>query len=126
MDLTIRSESFGTEDQSWLGSAHGTDATDPITLDGPAMLAAFPTGVIPSGVEVQAAATGRYGPRGTGAFTVAGTSGHVFTTVKVNADGGHVGAALLWHGEVIVSKLPASSGHDGASAAAIPHVRYVA
>src|SRR5688572_2258722 len=33
MDITVRSEAFGVEDRSWLGSAHGTEATRTITLD---------------------------------------------------------------------------------------------
>ncbi len=33
MDITLHTESFTAEDKSWLGSAHGTDSTETITLD---------------------------------------------------------------------------------------------
>ena len=54
MDITVRSEAFGVEDRSWLGSAHGTEATRTITLDVSAFTAGthYPDGYIPSGTVV--------------------------------------------------------------------------
>jgi hypothetical protein len=65
MDLTLRTESFQTENHSWLGSAHGTDATQSITLDTSAFTANthYPNGYFPSGLPLgKITATGRYGP----------------------------------------------------------------
>lgn len=66
MRLDIRTETFASpEDQSWLGSAHGTNEADSITLDGDMFLAAFPTGVVPSGVVLgRVTSNGLYGPYG--------------------------------------------------------------
>lgn len=81
MDLTARRESFGAEDLSWLGSAHGTEAQETITLDGSAFAAAFPDGVVPSGtVLAKIAATELYAP-------YAGTTDEV-QTITIDATGG--------------------------------------
>jgi hypothetical protein len=52
MDLSVRSTQYQVEDHSWLGSAHGTTATDTITLDLTAFTANthYPNGYIPSGI----------------------------------------------------------------------------
>lgn len=53
MKLGIRTESFSSpEDHRWLGSAHGTQECDSITLDGDTFLSTFTDGIIPSGVVV--------------------------------------------------------------------------
>lgn len=65
MSLKIKNETFGYEDQSWLGSAHGTQAGDPITLDLSAFTAAdhYPAGFLKSGIVLgRITATGLYGP----------------------------------------------------------------
>lgn len=70
MDLSIRTETFGSGDQTWLGSAHGTDAAKPATLDQSAFTEGthFPSGYIPSGTPLALiTGTGLYGP-----YTVAG------------------------------------------------------
>lgn len=67
MRLDIREEEFQGEDQSWLGSAHGTDRARPITLDTSAFTEAthFPDGYLRSGqVLGKITATGKYGPYG--------------------------------------------------------------
>lgn len=66
MKLGIRTETFDpVENHEWLGSAHGTDICDSITLDGDAFLTLFPTGVIPSGVVLgRVTASGKYVPYG--------------------------------------------------------------
>jgi hypothetical protein len=51
MNLSMDRETFSPpEDQTWLGSAHGTTTCKPITLDGDVCLAEFPSGTIPSGI----------------------------------------------------------------------------
>lgn len=65
MDLTLRTKVFGVDDQSWLGSAHGTDSTESITLDTSAFTAGvhYPDGYFKSGIPLGLiSATGLYGP----------------------------------------------------------------
>lgn len=86
---------YVVDDQSWLGSAHGTNECDTITLDGPACLDAFPDGVIPSGTVLgKITATGKYGP----ASTAGNVSANEVQTVTVTgATGGAV--TLSYEGE---------------------------
>jgi hypothetical protein len=65
MILSPTTEAFQQEDQSWLGSAHGTDATVSITLDTSAFTANthYPNGYFISGIPLgKIAASGLYGP----------------------------------------------------------------
>ncbi len=83
MDISVRSETFTVEDQSWLGSAHGTDATESITLDLALFVAAthYPNGYVPSGLCLgKVTATGLYGPYGASPSEV--------QTITVDATGG--------------------------------------
>lgn len=67
MDISVRTESFTVEDQSWLGSAHGTDSTETITLDLSLFTAGthYPNGYIPSGMCLgKRTSNGLYGPYG--------------------------------------------------------------
>jgi hypothetical protein len=67
MDLTLRTEAFASDDQSWLGSAHGADATQSITLDTSAFTSGthYPDGYFKSGIPLgKITATGKYGPYG--------------------------------------------------------------
>lgn len=132
MDLGFKTETFSpVEDHTWLGSAHGTDNCDSITLDGDAFLATFANGIVPSGVVLgRVTATGLYRPYADGA--VDGTEvarGHLFTTVDLGgttaATVGNVAAALLWHGEVVEANLPTGHGLDAAAKADLPQIRYV-
>lgn len=136
MNLTIVSQSFGaSEDQSWLGSAHGTNMADPITLKASSFSATWPGGVVPSGVVLgKITASGLYAPYASG--NVDGTQaplGHLFTTVDFtqgtvnlpSASWTDTAAALYYHGSVIVSKLPANHGHTAAVTTALPLIKYV-
>lgn len=65
MNLNPRTETFGQEDQTWLGSAHGTSMGRPVTLDISAFTEAthFPDGFVPSGTPVgKITASGLFGP----------------------------------------------------------------
>jgi hypothetical protein len=65
MDLSQRTETFGQDDQSWLGSAHGTEMARSITLDTSAFTSGthYPNGYFPSGLAVgKITASGKYGP----------------------------------------------------------------
>ncbi len=135
MSLKIKKTSFAAaENQTWLASAHGTQEMDSITLDGPACAAAFPSGVVPSGIPLtQVAATGRWAPsldNGTATDDVAG--GHLFTTIDLTAGGAQPAnsnspASLFWHGEVVLARIPTYAGRTDLAVAAnrAPHIRYV-
>lgn len=132
MRLGIRRETFGApEDHSWLGSQHGTDNCDPITLDGDAFLATFTDGIVPSGVVLgRVTATGLYAPYdGAAADGSEVAKGHLFTTKELGgttaATVGNVSAALYWHGEVVEANLPVGHGLDAAAKADLPQIRYV-
>lgn len=115
MDLTMRTEVFQNEDQSWLRSGHGTDATRSITLKVSAFTAGthYPNGYFPSGTAVglytSGPNTGLYGPYTAGATDgTENLAGFVFTATKSPAvNTTNVQAALLDRGAVLVSKLPA-------------------
>ncbi|MYT60149.1 head decoration protein [Streptomyces sp. SID7834] len=65
MNLAQTTEWFGTDDQSWLGSEHGTQATETIVLDTSTFTAAthYPDGFFKSGIPLgQITAGGKFGP----------------------------------------------------------------
>ena len=112
MNLNPRTETFGQEDQTWLGSAHGTSSGRPVTLDISAFTEAthYPDGYVPSGTPIaEISASGLYAPYddtdpdpadGTG--VLAG-----FTLTSVSVDGtDDVQAVLFEHGRVIEANLP--------------------
>jgi hypothetical protein len=126
MDLTVRTVSHQAEDRAWLGSAHGTDCTESITVATSEFTRArhFPNGFIPSGTPVALITSGdkagTYGPydpaKTNGQQTLAG---HLFSSVAVTEPGPNIGAALLWHGAVLIARLPANHGLDPAGMAAV-------
>jgi hypothetical protein len=86
MDLSLRTETFGNDDQSWLGSLHGVEATESVTLD----VSTFTAGVhydvlggwFKSGIPLgKITATGKYGP-------YAGRTNEVQTVTITGAPGG--------------------------------------
>jgi Bacteriophage lambda head decoration protein D len=112
MDLSMRTETFGQEDQSWLGSAHGTDMARSITLDVSTFTANthYPQGFLLSGLPLgKITATGKYGPyndaQTDGTQTLAG---FLLTGVRVNTLDNtiDVQGALYIHGVVVAAKLP--------------------
>lgn len=115
-------ETFGAENQSWLGSAHGTNECDTVTLDADKFVGTWADGIVPSGV-VLGIVTGTglavpytdAGTHGAGSETAAG---FLFTTADLGVVGGvgqDVGAALFWHGEVVVASLPTNHGLTAAA-----------
>jgi hypothetical protein len=110
--LQQRTRAWTQDDQSWLGSAYGTDETRSITLDVSAFTQAthYPNGYFPSGLAVSLLGNGLYGPAATGATDF----GFLYTAVEApvnNSQGDIAGdidvvAPLLDHGRVIVSRLP--------------------
>lgn len=105
MFLQQTSEAWGQDDQSWLGSAHATDAAQSVTLDTSAFTKAthYPKGYFPSGLAIKKLGNGMFGPAAAGDAAF----GFLFTAVKAPDDNAiDVVAAMLDHGRVIVSKLP--------------------
>lgn len=117
-NLSVETTNYTTENQSWLGSAHGTNDCDSVTLDADKFLATFTDGIVPSGVVIaKITATGLYAPYTDAATHGAGTdaaAGHLFTTTDLKGTTAGTAkdtvAPLMWHGEVIESKLPTGHG----------------
>ncbi len=107
--LSIRRETFvPAENQTWLGSAHGTSEAKSISVDGDAAIAAgFTDGLVPSGVAMFKLPSGRYSPVTAG--NEAAAEGELFTTTRVVA-GDVTSAPLYWHGRVILANVPAARG----------------
>lgn len=108
MDLTPRVETFGQEDQTWLDSAHGTDAAISGTVDLTKGFVAgthYPNGDLPSGTALgKVTATGKYGLYDDTATDGRQTLvGHLFTSVKARGD---VIGAVLVHGRINRARLP--------------------
>lgn len=120
MSLGIKTTTYGAaENQEWLGSAHGTQSMDSITLDGASLAALFPTGFVPSGIPLKRAGSGRYAA----AITAEVPDYFLFTSVDLTA-GGTVTASAnnspasgLWTGEIIAAKVPAYTGKTSVIAA---------
>lgn len=131
-NLAIVTEAFTAgENHTWLGSAHGTNTGDSITLDADSFLTTFPTGIVPSGVVLgKVTATGLYRQYvNANADGTEVAAGHLLTTTDLGgttaAQTDKVTAALMWHGEVIEAKLPTNHGLDAAAKADLPQIRYV-
>lgn len=123
-DLKREETVFANNDQhDWLGSSHGVDAADSITLDATALLTAFPSGEVPAGIELsRVTATGRYVPGWSG--TGRDKPGFLLHALKVVAGSNPIGA-LFWHGEVVAAKVPYGVGGSAPSAANHPLIRFV-
>lgn len=120
MILAQTTEQFGSDDQSWLGSAHGTDATETISLDTSTFTPAthYPDGYFKSGIPLgRLTAGGKYGP-----YDGAATDGRevlvgfLFAAVKApTVNTIDPAAALLTHGKVRESRLPVTVDAAGKS-----------
>lgn len=118
MELSLKTETFGGDDQSWLGSAHGTDATETIVLDTSTFTAGthYPDGYFKSGIPLGRITTGgKYGPYNGGASDGRETLvGFLYAAVKAPAVNTlDPAAAMLTHGKVRASRLPVSVDADG-------------
>lgn len=126
MDLAVRSYGpWSPENFSWLGSAHGTDSTQTITLVKSLFSAKsyytdnqlIPGGVALGQVTSVGATQGMYGPYDNAASDGRQVMvGHLFTTKSVTGSGLYLGAALLVHGTVRLSKLAAITADHGVDA----------
>lgn len=122
MDLSVKKTGpWGAENFSWLGSAHGTDSTETITLATALFTATFGTqGYVPSGVALGkitavGATQNMYGPYSDGATDGRQVmAGHLMTSKSLTGVALYIGAALLTHGKVRISRLPTGHGVDAA------------
>lgn len=117
MDLTIKRETFGQDDRSWLGSAHGTQSAQSVTLDVSTFTAGthYPDGWLKSGLPLYKMPSGKYGLW----VTTKTLDGFLFTTTKAPAvNTTPVGAALFEHGRVKEAKLPVAVDTAGKASAA--------
>jgi hypothetical protein len=112
MDLTLRTETFAVDDQSWLASRHGVGEAVSVTLDTSTFTPAihYPDGFFKSGIALgKITATGLYGPYAgqtneVQSVTVTGTptggtftltwSGQTTAAIPYNATSAQVLAAL--------------------------------
>lgn len=131
MDLTLRTESWGTDDKSWLGSRHGIGECASITLDTSAFTPSihYPDGYFKSGIPLaKITATGLYGPysvtdevqtlteggSGLTSFTIT-WNGQTTASIDDDATADEVKAALealsnIGVGDVIVTGGPLATG----------------
>jgi hypothetical protein len=97
------------DDPSWLGSAHGVDATDTVTLDVSTFTAGthYPNGFLPGGLALgKITASGKYGPYSDAAVDGrTALAGFLVFPRLVNGQTAVVGA-LLTHGKVREARLP--------------------
>lgn len=110
MSLSMKTVTYSPpENQEWLGSKHGTQNADSITLDAALCVAKFPTGLVPSGIPLKRQGSGKYAP----AVTAEVPDYHLFTTVDLTAGGtiavasaADMPAAGLFTAEIIAAKVP--------------------
>lgn len=115
----LKTESFGTGDQSWLGSTHGLYNARTEVLDVSAFTPAthYPDGYIPSGTPV-ALAAGLLVPYDGAEGTVSGAgvlAGHVLTDQAVVGTTDFA-VPVLDHGRVRASKVPGTFAAPAAAA----------
>lgn len=111
MDLSVKTETWTGDDQSWLAANHGTDFGRSITLDTSAFTSGthYPNGYFPSGLPLgKLTATGLYAPyndaNSDGSNVLAG---FLLTPVKAGVPNTvDVGGALLEHGRIVEANLP--------------------
>ncbi|AMU71436.1 potassium transporter [Mycobacteroides abscessus] len=110
--LAPRTESVGAGDQSWLGSRHGTETPKSATLDPSAWTSKTTAGVIKSGESfaVVGGLAVPYNGSGSGGTNV--LAGFVFTDQSVRAGAGNLTFPGIWHGRIILSKLPSPVAAD--------------
>jgi len=125
MDLTLKTETFGQDDQSWLASAHGTDTARTITIDLTTFTPSthYPDGYLKSGYALKLISGNKYALFSAGDHDDEVIAGHLLTAVRVPVGATKVAGALLWHGAVRAAKLPHTVNALGQATA--KHISYV-
>lgn|GEM_PF-546127 len=125
MDLSLRTETFAQEDQTWLASAHGTSNARSVTLDRDAIDNAVDSGMVKSGTPLgRISASGKFGlydPEADDGTEV--LWGFLFTTVAVKD--GDVVAAMLDHGKVFAERCPDFTYTDAAARDTVGRIIFV-
>ena len=104
MQFSNSVESYTTDNQTWLGSRHGTDVARTVTIDGTA--AADFDEYIPSGIPLKLdSVTGKYAPVDDVADVLAG----FLLTAQAFDGASDVVAPLLDRGRVRATRLPAEA-----------------
>ncbi len=113
MDLSVRTDSVGTDDQSWLGSRHGTNNARTVTLAKAAFTGAthYPNGFLRSGTPLAKYTSGGnanlYGPYTPGATDGSQTFvGFLLTPQSVTSGTGNIVGPLMDHGRIVEARLP--------------------
>lgn len=110
MDLSLTTETFQQDNQTWLGSERGTSSARSVTLDLSTFTAGthYPNGYLPSGVALaKITASGEFG-----LYNSAGEDGSedfvgfLLTPVKVRSSSATVAGAVIDHGRVVEANLP--------------------
>lgn len=128
MDLLQITDTFLNDDQSWLGSAHGTSEAESVTLDRTLLAAIFTNGYVPSGVVLaKVTATGRYARYDNAQTDGRETARGLLLTPVALKSGSTTNpqGALFWHGQVVEAKLPTNHGLDAAGKAELTHIQFV-
>lgn len=102
MQLNAVRETWGAENQKWLGSAHATNAAQTVTLDGTKLAGVAAGGTIPSGIPLKKGTGGKYEPVTDAGDTLAG---FLFTTQSFKGEGDVI-APMLDHGRIRLEYLP--------------------
>lgn len=102
MQLNAVRETWGAENQKWLGSAHATNAAQTVTLDGTKFAAFAAKKTIPSGIPLKRGAGGKFEPVSAAGDTLAG---FLFTTQAFNGTSDVI-APMLDHGRIRLAYLP--------------------
>ena len=100
MQLRAEKKAWGSDDQTWNGSATGTDDARTAVIDG-AKIAAF-SGFIPSGIPLKEGEGGKFEP-----VTAADDelAGFLLTPQPLEGEGDVI-APMMWHGAIWADKLP--------------------
>ncbi len=118
MDLSLKTEVYGAEDQSWLGSEHGTDSARTVTLSPEHIPTSNRHVWIPSGLPLgRVTATGLYGqydPEAENGLEV--LAGFLLSSLPgpKSSDQPIIGA-LFEHGKVRPDRLPVALSEDAFS-----------
>lgn len=105
MQLNKHKYKWGTGDNKWLGSAHGTSNARTVTID-ERSLYGFRDGLIPSGTPLKSVEGGKFAPVTAAEDELAG---FLLTDQSIVPGEGDVIAPLLEHGRIRVDYLPESA-----------------
>lgn len=119
MDLTLKSEAFAVDDQSWLASRHGVGEAQSVTLDTSTFTAGthYPDGFFKSGLPLAYNGTSKKYELFTGAVDTV-LAGFLFGSVPApSVNTVDIPAAMLDHCKVVASRLPVSVDAAGQATA---------